>query len=241
MALHPFPVSWRPGEFGRRAASRKQETDTPRSTGTTSSPRATGTAGTPNRRRRHASSRTGREPLPSPSARPLRSLGGTRCGREPHLSRPALPATPCGIGSLAAAPIQSVFQVARVFRFREPVALVRPCWAVDVPRFVEVPIEPSPSVFRKAMLEACARAASPDGLLQDRVDCVPLDLGITWRGICTQRRRAGRARVGLMLRAAPILRFRRRGFRRLVAVPWANASTSGSPMPHDWSSVIRST
>ena len=41
------------------------------------------------------------------------------------------------------------FPVARMFRFVEPIALVRSGRAVDVPRFVKVPAEPTPSISRE--------------------------------------------------------------------------------------------
>ena len=216
-----------------RARRSERETDTIHSAGTTSSPRSTGIAEKPNHKPRHASSLKGHEPLPSPSALPLQSPSGTKCGQGWHPLRPGRPAIPCGTGSLAGAPIQSLFWVVGIFRFVEPIALVRSSWAIDVPRFVEVFMEPSPRVSRKTLLETRPRAAPPDGFPQNGVDFIPLDPGIARRGVRAKRWRARWARVTLVFLATQIPCSRCRVVRRFVTVPRSNPTTLSSSMPHD--------
>ena len=76
-------------------------------------------------------------------------------------------------------------------------------------------------------------ATAADGFLQNFVDCVRRDFGITGRGVGTKRWRPGSAGVALVFRAAHIAHLGCRCIRRLATVPWADDTRLGSAMPHD--------
>ncbi len=212
-----------------------------RSGGTTSSPRSTGKAEKLSHAPRRASSRRGHERLPLRDVHSPRSRGGTKYGREPHPSPPGRPATPCEIGSRAGAPVQPPFRIARILHFFEPIPLVGPGRAIEVPRLVEVPIEPSPDVLRKALLENRACATPTDGFPQSGVDVVPPDRRVARGGIRTKRRRTRRAGVALVLLAAHVSRSRRCLLRKLIAPPRTDCTTFRSPMSHGPSCSIKPT
>ena len=120
-----------------------------------------------------------------------------------------------------------------MLHFFEPIALVRPGRAIDVPRFIEIPSDPSPSVSRKALLETRARATPADRFPQAGADLGSIDARIAGCGVRAQSRRASGARVALVFRAAYVAHSRCRLFRRIVAAPRANRAPLGSSMPHD--------
>ena len=154
------------------------------------------------------------------------------CGQEQCPLRQGRPAIPCRTGSLAGAPIQSLFWVARMFRFVEPIGLVRSGRAVDVPRFVKVPAEPTPSISRETLLETLAGAAAANCCLQGRIDVIPLDLGIAGSGVGAKRWRASGAWVTLVFWTTPISCSRCRAVRRFFTTPRRNPTGPSSSMSH---------
>ena len=98
--------------------------------------------------------------------------------------------------------------------------------------FVELPPEPSPDVFGKALLECRADAAPANRLLQSSIDFLERNVRITRRGIRTQGGRAGGTRVGLVLRASHVSRPGSHQIGRFLGGPNTYRTPLGSPVPH---------
>lgn len=126
-----------------------------------------------------------------------------------------------------------------MLRFFEPIALVGPAWAIDMPRFIEVLIEPTPSVSRKALLETRTRAATTNRFPQTSVDVILFDVRVAGRRVRTKCRRAGWARIALVFGATYVAHSGCGVVGRFGAGPRANCTSLGSSMPHglirlDW-------
>ena len=203
-----------------------------RSRGTTSSPRSTGPAERPSHRFRLADYGNDRRGRPSRVDRPPLWQDGTKYGREPYPSPREHPATPRESGSSIVLPLQSVLRVSRILHFFNRISLVGSGWAIDMSCFVELPPEPSPDVFRKALFECRADAPPADRLFQSTVDFLERDLRITWRRIGTQCRRTSRARIVLVLRASHVSRPGSHRIGRFLGGPSTYRASFGSPVPH---------
>ena len=128
------------------------------------------------------------------------------CAPVPGRVRQAPPATRRETRSRGASPVQAAHWVTWILGFHDLVAFVRSGRPVDVPRFVEIAIEPSPDILGEALLHDGADASATYAFHQCRTDIVERQFRVARRRVRTQRRWAGGTWVCLVFGAAHISR-----------------------------------